>query len=56
MVREQPASLLGRAASTRSNEEKDRDSNELLAIRKRESIANQQKIRKYQGMRYWFPF
>lgn len=50
-MREQPPSLLAKTASQRSVEEKNRDDEELLKIRQSESLAKQQKVKKFLGTR-----
>ncbi|XP_073971907.1 circadian regulator timeout isoform X3 [Rhodnius prolixus] len=52
LVREQPPSLLAKTASQRSVEEKNRDDEELLKIRQSESLAKQQKVKKFLGTRH----
>lgn len=54
MFREQSASELGHAALQRSETEKLRDEAELLAIRHRETVEKQDKIKMYNSVRYLY--
>lgn len=51
MLRDQKPEVLASASVQRSIEEKERDVNELMAVRRKESEARQEKIRKLTAAR-----